>query len=194
MSGVEQMIRLLQRGINNSDGVVTLSLGFAVDILRLLKAAYVETEQTGKEIIFYFKQQNKKKQNFKIALSGKRLKESLHEFIKLNYEKVKLKNLELLRENGYKFKTNNNNYCFIKWDKIEIINKTYKSYNWNEIKNISYDKLGTLILITITTKYGNTIKFSNYMLEGGIGIIEFLLKIASYYTLNMSLNLTLYTI
>ena len=95
------------------------------------------TEQTGKEIIFYFKQQNQKKQNLKIALSGKKLKDTLHEFIKLNYEKVKLKNIEQLKESGFKFKLDNKNYCLIKKDKIEISNRTYKSYYWNEIKNIT---------------------------------------------------------
>jgi hypothetical protein len=129
------------------------------------------------ELLFYlfFEDNN----YFRIRIIGRKMKDIFIQFTDQIKENVKNKCLNLLFENGLKYKINKKIELLFEKDNLQIINDNGmggKYFYKKDIKNIEYNRKNGMIRIKVTTNDDRKIIFDEYMLKGGIFLIEYIIE------------------
>ena len=113
----------------------------------------------------------------KIEYSGKIFKEKIIEFYEDNKNKIIVKNIDKINNNGFAVTLSKNKLIFFN-NRIEIIGKNNKTYYFDrDIKSIkSFEIVRISKIINIVTNDNFKIKLISDKCKGGMGLFEYLMK------------------
>ena len=134
----------------------------------------LDFERIGAEnwFIIYFK--NKK---IKMEFAGKKFREKVNKFYEDNKNKIKEKNIEIIKMEGFVVFLSKNKYVFYN-NRIEISGKKIGKYYYDkDIISIKYFEIvGQFKRLDIITNDNHKIKLLNNKCKSGIGLFEFLME------------------